>query len=101
MVEHFFLVWADWKDSTGAPCKKHLTQTDAEKEAESLAKKHPGTKFHVLAPIATVETAEPEVKWKKPCGERPIDIAAQYNPRELQPLEGPVDYANDSLWGKR
>lgn len=44
--------WLVWMEGGGPPTVHHDTQSDAETEAERLAKQFPGRRFVVLVPIA-------------------------------------------------
>lgn len=45
----FYLVW---REGGNAPRVKHETVTQAENEAERLARQNPGVEFYVLTPTA-------------------------------------------------
>lgn len=51
--EIFYLVW---RENGGTPTFKHSTSQSAKREAERLARQSPGSKFHVLACLGTVQT---------------------------------------------
>lgn len=54
----FYMVWT----KTGwPPRKQHHTRQEAEKEADRLARRHPGKKFIVLQAVAKVAVPVPEV----------------------------------------
>jgi hypothetical protein len=43
--------WMVWSEHGRAPTYKHVTVQSARAEAERLARKNPGSKFHVLAAL--------------------------------------------------
>ena len=45
-MEEFWMVWCE---EQGMPKVKHLSVSSAEKEAERLARLHPGARFYVLS----------------------------------------------------
>jgi hypothetical protein len=49
--------WLVWNEEGSAPRFKHPTQDAAQAEAARLASENPGSKFHVLCPMATISTS--------------------------------------------
>lgn len=52
-------------DNAGVPTKLHHSRADAEREAERLARKYPGTHVHILGVIGTCVVNAPPVEWVK------------------------------------
>jgi hypothetical protein len=61
--------WVVWKEGGGAPTFKHASVTDAEAEAERLARTVGGT-FHVLQLVATCR--KNDVQWDRVADEMPF-----------------------------
>lgn len=55
--------WIVWRLHGGAPTVKHYDKSDAEREAERLAKANPGETFYVLKTTAAAVAAESPVQW--------------------------------------
>lgn len=53
--------WLVWNPNANAPSLKHDTKISATAEAERLARKHPGEKFYVLAPICEITKRDIDV----------------------------------------
>lgn len=53
--------WLVWNEAGHAPTFKHETEHGARKEAERLARKQPGSRFHVLALIGSC--VKDDVRW--------------------------------------
>lgn len=51
--------WVVWSPERGCPTRKHETQKEAITEAERLAEKHKGFKFHVLEHIGFAQKVVP------------------------------------------
>ena len=59
-TQHKF--WMIYGMGRGAPTYRHETREAAEQEAQRLAQVSPGTRFVVLAAVASFETDRPEVR---------------------------------------
>lgn len=53
--------WLVWNEEGSAPRHKHETEEGARKEAERLARKQPGSRFHVLALVGSC--VKDDVRW--------------------------------------
>lgn len=64
MVNLFWVVWNESKERCDFPTKKHFSLTEANNEAERLAKLHEGQTFSVLQLRGSVKTLT--VQWEFP-----------------------------------
>jgi hypothetical protein len=53
--------WVVWNETGHAPMFKHQCEQDARMEAERLARKCPGMRFHVLAAVGSC--VKDDVRW--------------------------------------
>jgi hypothetical protein len=54
-------VWLVWNPGHGAPNFKHYDSASAVREAERLARLHPGEKFYVMVSVGVAVVEQPSV----------------------------------------
>lgn len=61
MSNEAYKFWMVWRENSPTTRFQHMTKQDAEREAERLAKSHPGETFFVLKSVSGIVADAPKV----------------------------------------